>query len=187
VRVSNWAPYRKKVREVYQTNSAHEGLTRALQLLDAWMLNATCLANSKPWAAEIDRVKRHGCSALDVLVELAAVWCFLQDNPRATQSDSHRDFTISQAVLGLAPRPRTVTAAAAMRGASGYTPKAKPAALRHIGPELRRMFGPLLVTTHQSLQTEAERARVEIAAFRIPFQPTTTALQQAAAGQGISS
>jgi hypothetical protein len=83
-------------------------------------------------------------------------------------------------VFGLAPRPRKETPAAKAKGSNGYAPKARPAALKHVGTHLRQTLGPLLVTTHRSLRTEAERARAEVEAMSVPFTPTNQAIAQAA-------
>lgn len=175
-----WAPYRSKVREVYHSNSSHPGLTRALAWLSAWMVEAEAKDGHHEWASEVSRVKRHGASALDVLVELASCWCYLEDHPRVTLSDTHRGWALSKAVLGLAPRPRRVTYEAARKGSRGYAPKAKPSALAFIGPHLVKVLGPLLINTHQSLQTESDRAKAELEAMRQPFSVTHKTFEKAA-------
>lgn len=177
---SKWASHRTAVRQLYTENAAHAGLTRALSWLSSWMAQAVALDGREHWASEVARVHRHGCSAMDVLVELAACWCYLQENPRATTSDSHRDFTLSKAVCGLAPRPRRVSTHAAAKGSNGYAQKTKPGALKHIGPHLVRTLGPLLISTHQSIETEQERARAEVEAMRLPFNPTNKAIADVA-------
>jgi hypothetical protein len=180
IAASNWAPLRASIRQLYADNEKHPGLTRALQWVSSWMAQAVALDGREHWASEVARVHRHGCSATDVLVELAACWSYLQENPRAITSDSHRDNTLSKAVCGLAPRPRRVSPEAAAKGTGGYAPKAKAAALKHIGPHLVRSLAPLLVTTHQSIETEQERARAQVEAMRLPFNPTNKAIAEAA-------
>jgi hypothetical protein len=133
------------------------------------------------WATAAARLQRHGVSALDVLVELAACHAFLHTNPRVTLSDTHRDYVTSKAVLGLCPQPRRVTPAAAAKGTNGYSQKLRPAALRHVGPHLVQALAPLLSNTIRSLETDEERARAEVDEMRKPFQPTPTARAAAAA------
>lgn len=181
IKASNWAAHKSAIRDLFAQNSNHEGLQRALRWLSLWMEQAVALDGQHHWASEVARIKRHGVSPLEVLVELAAAFAFLQDNPRAAMSDSHRDFTLSRAVCGLAPRPRTVTAAAKAKGTSGYARQPKAAALAHIGPHLVRTLAPLLSNVHRSIQTDGQRAQAEVDAMRAPFSTTNQAIERAAA------
>lgn len=182
IKPAQWAQYRNALRTLYaQHLTTHAGLQRALEWLSRWIAEAVARDGEQHWCTEVARLSRHGCSALDVLTELAACWCYLEENPRAAISDTHRDYTLSRAVLGLAPRPRVLTREAQSKGTSGYARQPKAAALAYIGPHLVRTLAPLLVNSLRSLQTEADRARADVDLMRQPFTLTTQAFERAAA------
>lgn len=182
VRRAEWAPYRAALRSLYvQHQATHAGLQRALEWLSAWMAEAVARDGEYQWATEVARVSRHGITPLDVLTEVAACWAYLQQNPRAATSDTHRDFTLSKSVCGLCPRPRTVTTAARLKASSGYAKQPHKAALAYIGPAIVRTLGPLLVQSLRALQTQDEQARAQVELLRQPFPITNQAFERAAA------
>jgi len=183
VRATLWKPYRARIRALLEANAGHPGLVHALTFLRQWTDQAVALDGQRrqQWASEVARLVRHGVQPLDLLTELGSVWMALQDHPQATQSDLHRDFAISKAVLQLAPRPRRVTRAAALKGSAGYAPRPRASALKQIGPHLVQALAPLLANLRQSLETEEDRARVEAAAMRQPLAPSPAAVARAVA------
>lgn len=181
IRPAQWATHRTRLRALYeQHQGSHAGLDWALSWLARWMADAVARDGQDHPSTEVARVVRHGVQPLDVLTELASAWVFLQLNPRGAISDTNRDYVLSRAVLGLAPRPRTVTAAASRKGTSGYAKQPHKAALAHVGPHLVRTLARLLANSLHSLQTEDERARAEVDLMRQPFSPTQRAIEQAA-------
>jgi hypothetical protein len=180
VRPQQWKTYRNKVHELVSANGDHPGLAQAVRFIQQWMESASANEDQGTWAPEMARLMRAGVTPLQVITELAAAWSYLQDYPRVCRSESHRTFTLSKAVLGLAPRPRRFTAKDNMLGGNGYAIKAKPAALVYIGRHLTQALAPLLVNIHQSIQTEQDRASQAVEALRAPFQVAPQAFTQAA-------
>lgn len=182
VRATQWKPYLGKVQELFTSNSDHPGLTRAISFIKTWMVSADAHAGTHQWAKEVDRLHRNGVTPLQVITELAACWSYLQDNPRVCRTDKHKEFTLSKAVLCLAPRPRRFTASNNLSCRNGYAIKAKPAALAHIGKHLTQALAALLVNVHQSLSHEQDIAARAVEDMRQPFGIPNAALSQSKAG-----
>lgn len=193
VRPQQWKHYRAKVEALLASNGDHQGLAHAVRFVQQWMNQADQLDREvglkapMAWAAEVARLKRAGVSPLQVISELAAAWSYLEDHPRVCRSDSHRTFTLSKAILSMAPRPRKVTALSNLNGTNGYALKAKPAALKHISSYLVESLAPLLVNIHQNIQDEKQAAQQAVALLREPFKAVPTHAFKEAAKKAASN
>jgi hypothetical protein len=175
-----WAWERKAVTDLFETNPDHPGLTRALAYLDTWTQRATSADHQgNHWAQEVARVVRHGVSSKAILVELCAAWSYLERCKRAVPSDRALKFSLSHAVLKLAPRPVRVTAWRATRPSKERRLKAHWRALEEVGGHLQGVFVSLLVHVHQAIHAQEEAARAAVLDFRAPFRPTPTAISTA--------
>lgn len=172
LRPNQWAEERRQVRTLLEANEAHQGLQQALHMLKLWMAKATADDRAYPGAEEVARIARHGASPLDVLVEVCALWSWLQGNPRAIpqggpEGDRSVDFAISRAVFGLAPRPRRVSWASP--NSVPYSPKARSSALAHVGQHLRQTLAPFLVNVSHHVEPPHVAAARAAEAMKAPF------------------
>lgn len=176
-----WKPYRPRIRALLEANAGHPGLLHALRWLQHWMAQAEALDGKRrhAWATEAARLKRHGVTPSDILAELAACWCALQDHPRATVDDTHRNWAMGKAVLHLAPRPRRISYESQRKGGTGYTPRIPGPALRDLAPQLTKALAPVLANLRQTLEQEQDRAQAEAALMRTPLAPSRAAIERA--------
>ena len=187
VKPSDYFAYRKPVLEIFKANASHPGLVSALDWVTKWMETATASAVTSATvkalkeAHEVARLVRHGVTPFDVLVEVCAFWCWLQDNPRALPDTKAEDFGLSRAVLGLAPRLRTVTAEAIAKGKHGYAVRPKFSALNVIGSQMRAVLCFFLVNTHEAVSTRDTRKAQTLEQLRAPLvSPTAVYLSEMA-------
>lgn len=146
------------------------------------MHGAAAAEDSFKGAPEIARLVLHGVSPRDLLVEVCAFWCFLQDNPRALPDKRSEDFGLSRAVMHLAPRPRRFTREAVAKGTTGYPLRPKFSALDSLGAWLRSVLASFLVNVAEAVATKETRAAETLAQLRAPLvSPTAVYLNDAAA------
>jgi len=194
-----WDWERQHLRQLFQENQHHHpGLIHTLQFLDAWMKQATTEDNKlalsgrtvppEPvkWCPEIARLVRHGVTPLDLLVELAACWSWLQRFPHRAPSDRAVWFALSRAVFSLAPRPVRASRSVAAQNhpqpsRRGNAVKPVPKALEQVGKHLSGSLAPLLVNAYQTLHTEQDKAMEVVQAMRQPFVAPAVAVTKAAA------
>jgi len=170
LRPNRWATERAQVRALLGANVDHPGLQQVLAMLSAWMAKGSANESSYPGAEEVARLSRHGVSALDILVEVCAFWCWLQVNPRSLPqggADGARavDFALSRAVFHLAPRPQRV----AWPSQTSYSRKARSSALAHIGRHLRQTLAPFLVNVSHHVEPPEAKAARAAEAMKAPF------------------
>lgn len=176
---ASWATEREAVRALFASHPNHEGVRRAVSRLDAWMSRAADKEDAYKGAEEIARLHRHCVQPVDLLMELCAVFAYLQRNPSAVRSMRAQDVALSRAVFALAPRPRRQT-----RGPGGtwavsrspeelrscsYAPKPRASSLVQVGAHLRQTLVVLLVNVTDSLRTPEQRRQAEQDAFRAAF------------------
>lgn len=182
IKAARYARYRKEVAAVFEANRSHPGYVTALDYLTRWMLGAAASEDSFKGASEIARLVRHGVSPRDLLIEVCAFWCFLQDHPRALPDTRSEDFGISRAVMHLAPRPRRLTREAVLKGTTGYQLRPKFSALDSLGAWLRASLAHFLVNVAEAVATKEARAVETLAQLRAPLtSPTAVYLHEAAA------
>jgi hypothetical protein len=164
---------------LFASHPDHKGVHLAVGTLDAWMSRAADKEDAFKGAEEIARLHRYGVQSVDLLVELCAVFAYLQRNPSAVRSMRARDVALARAVFALAPRPRRQTRGPGgtwsfnrspeeMRACS-YAPKPRPSSLVHIGGHLRQTLAALLVNVADSLRTPEQRRQAEQDAYRAAF------------------
>lgn len=181
IKPASWAPYRKEVLSVFSANEQHPGLLASLDYVQRWLQESAEDESSSKAAPELARLVRESVSSQDVLTEVCAFWCYLQDNPRALPDTKSQDFAISRAIMLLAPRPRRYTREAITKSSNGYAPRCKFSALDSIGAWLRSVLAFFLANVHEAVSTRDSRALETLQALRAPLaSPTSDYLAQAA-------
>lgn len=181
IRASRYAPYRQHVSVILEANSAHPGMVSALDYITQYLAQATQNEDSSKAAPELARIVRYGVSPRQFLIELCAIWCFIQDNPRTLPDTRSEDFALSHAVGHLAPRPRMITRAAELKGSPGHIVRAKFKQLDSIGSHLRTVLGYFLVNIAEAVQTRDTRAAETVQQLRAPLViPTAVYLAEQA-------
>lgn len=183
IKPARYASYRKEVSAILDANLQHPGYLAALDLITRWMAAAVANEASSKAAPEIARLVRHGVSPRDLLMEVSAFWCFLQDNPRALPDTRAEDFGISRSVMALAPRPRRYTREALLKGTSGYPMRPKFSALDSIGSWLRSVLVFFLTNVAQAVVSKESRVAETMAQLKAPLATPTAAYIQEAAGK----
>jgi hypothetical protein len=177
------AHYRQQVGALFSANPSHAGLLQATEFLRGWMAKATADHLAYRGAEEMARLLRLGVSPRAVLVELVAIQAWLVDNPRFLPDDRSRDFAISRAIFGLAPRPRTPTRrpdggrALVVTGAnSRYSTakKARVSALSNVGQFLRQTLSTfstnVLLHLEQIEQQRRQQQQAQVDNLKAPFE-----------------
>jgi hypothetical protein len=176
-----YRPYRKLVNDLLEANKDHPGMVAALGYVEKYMQQSAADEASSKGAPEVARVARHGVSPKEVLIEVCAFWCWLQDHPRSLPDTKAEDFAISRAVMAMAPRPRRISREAALKGTAGYPMRAKFSALNAIGTHLRSVLAFFLANVAEAVATRDVRAKETLQALRAPLaSPITVFLAEAA-------
>ena len=170
---------RTAVQNLLAANANHPALTSATSYLTNYFARAAISEKAYVGAEEIARLGRHGVTSAQVICEVAALWCYLDRNPRALPSQKASDYAISRAVLQLAPRPRRVAFSPDSKG-SQYSLKPRNSALGAIGTHLRQVLSVLLVNISQSLATQQDRAAAVLEAMREPLQVNVAQIMESA-------
>jgi hypothetical protein len=156
-------------------------MVSALDYVTQYLRQATQNEDSSKAAPELARIVRYGVSPRQFLIELCAVWCFIQDNPRGLPDTRSEDFALSRAVAQLAPRPRMITRAAELKGSPGHIVRAKFSALDSIGSHLRSVLAFFLVNVYEAVSTRDTRAVETVQQLRAPLvTPTAVYLAEQA-------
>ena len=181
-RAGAWLSQRKAVEALFQANADHQGLREVTQLVAELMQKAAVTEGAFKGARELRRLIKHGVTASRIVLEFTAVSVWLHDNRNALPSDKARDFCISRAIFGLAPRDRRPCGTGASSNwraptdsRRSYSPKARASALDFVGRYLRQSLSAF--TSNVILQVEADRARLAdpIAHQRAPLRSPSVA------------
>lgn len=186
-RRSTWTKYREEVSGLFALNDTHPGLLQVTQWVETWMAKAAADARAFPGAREMSRLHRHGVTPLQVIAEACAWFSWEATVPDVFPDDRSRDFALSRAVFGLAPRDRRPISGGGIGGTWGrsattkqsFAPKALESSLAHVGKHLRQSLAPFLANVRSALE---ERRRIEAdpqADLRAPFKTTASAPQRA--------
>ncbi len=178
IRPSRLEQQRREVFTLVKANGEHPGLRQVILALREWMQDA---ANGATWkgASEVRRLHAAGVTPERILVELAAAYVLLQDQPGLLPDDRSRDVFISRAVFALAPRQRRPCAGRARTGtyrmpaSCSYAPKASPSALLHVGTHLRTAFAVFLANVQAGIERQRAHKADPYVDQRVPFQVTT--------------
>lgn len=170
---SEWAVYRKEVSTLFAANDSHAGLVGAVAYVRSLMDRAAANERAFKGAEVLDRLRRDGVTPLEVLTEVAAVWCLLQFRPATLPTQRAIDFALSRAVISLRPLPKRVSYTA--KGEQTYSVKPRTSALAFLGRHLREVLGPFLANVWAFVSAREERAKAAAAALREPLSPPTAA------------
>lgn len=118
--------YEKRIERLFKTNERHEGLTKALQIVDKMLnLDATGLAPRHPKtlaAGAMRYLREQGADPKAVLVATTAVWCIREDRHRVFRSDDAFKFAVINAMLSKVRWTSSAMVAGRRRVFSSHTP-----------------------------------------------------------------
>ncbi|MBE0547775.1 MAG: hypothetical protein IH627_09005 [Rubrivivax sp.] len=180
-RASVWKKERQEVAAVFDAHPDHPGLLQVLGWLGDWMAKAAQSDQAFRGAREIARVSRHGVTPLQVLTEVAAFTVWEQANQHAFPDQRSRDFGMSRAVFGMAPRMRRACTPKGSKfgtwgqpttGPRSYAVRPLPSGLAFVGKHLREVLAPLLANITQAVELQRQIKKDPQAALRLPFHAT---------------
>lgn len=167
------AEYRKELEEVrsfvaLQVQRQHPAMVAALRLLEDW-LDRAWQGEGLDGYRDLQRLKEHEVTPLDILEASAAVWLYShRSGPAALPDDERLTYALSLAVLALAPRERS-----ASNAPKGYWKKRYPASARRaIGRWLRTNLAPLYTNLCAALSHQQQAAERQQQDLRLPFTDT---------------
>lgn len=179
VKRREWAPHRQEVEQLLAANEGHSGLHQVVQFIDRWMQEAALDPQRFKGAREVTRLHAHGITARALLVEFLAASLWLHDRGHALPCDRSRDFFLSRAVYGLAPRPRRACGGRAPYGNTwgmksntpkSYAPKALTSGLAFIGQHLRVTLAVFTANVVHGIESERQAKVDPMADQRAPLQ-----------------
>jgi hypothetical protein len=163
--------YLQEVEEVSQFlehHANHVGVRIGIQCLQQWLDGAKAQDRGVPAYEQMARVSISRVSALDILVEVAAVWLYATRNIRALDDGEQLTYALGTAVLHLAPR---AVRAVWVQGEQRETPRRIGGpARREVGQHIRDALGPLLFNVATSIDRTTLKGEDTRAALRVPFK-----------------
>lgn len=146
-----------QVRELLERNQSHPGVVNALRWLTSWLESAS--EGGAPVAyKQMHRLNMRGVTALDVLIEAAALWLYSRRNPSRLPDDARLTSGMIRAIFRLAPLDRLTC----WRSGKTRYDRPTPSEVRDAGQRLRLSLGLLLMNVadhaeRRQAQREAER------------------------------
>lgn len=181
IKARNYMPYRPWVAALFDANPEHPGLIANQGYVRQYMQRGLDNENAYLGAKEMARLARHAVTPRDVLIEVACIYCYLQDNPRAVPDLQSQEVAITRAVVRLAPQGRWYTPEALKKGTTGYPLRPRASALKAIGKHLRVVLSVFLVNVATAIAAREDSKQETIEASRAPLkQPTAVYLAEAA-------